>query len=129
MNLRAITHASYDLQEGLMPFWSAWAMNARDEAQFAGGNKLLTASIAKGRWPYRVGYCLRGDILQAIEDDKWQTLRRSLKGKPTQHKLELLEAWLLDGPINDEERRIQVDNYINSLKRGGQLDLDLNIIR
>lgn len=55
----------------------------------------------------------------AIKDAKWQAFRKSLKGLPTAEKLRKLKQWQRQNP--GKKSAIQVTNYINALKRGGQL--------
>lgn len=71
-----------------------------------------------------------------IGDVKWQGFRESLKGVSTEKKLDLLEAWLKrhkdtvgDSYEGGSMAQTQVDNYINALKRGGQLDRNGNVVR
>ena len=85
------------------------------------------------KWSRRVESWSRKEIDIAINDDKWQAFRRSLKGLPTRDKLESLSDYLnveLDqGMSIDVDKQIRVDNYINALKRGGQLDINCNVVR
>lgn len=68
-------------------------------------------------------------IQEAVADEEWQAFRVSLKGKPTQTKLELLKEYFegkvcgdcLVGRDNYDDVCIRVDNYIKALCRGGQL--------
>ena len=62
------------------------------------------------------------EIMDAIKDDKWQEFRRSLKGLSTEEKLDKLESWLESHP-GSSKARVQVINYYNALKRGGQIKL------
>ena len=59
--------------------------------------------------------------------DAWQKFRVGLKGLSTREKLYALGWWLAadDGLVH----RIQVMNYIGALKRGGQLNDDLEVVR
>ena len=61
----------------------------------------------------------REQIKIAIQDEEWQFFRVSLKGQDTLAKLRLLSVWLAvhRGPNSS----VQVENYVNALKRGGQL--------
>ena len=65
------------------------------------------------------GKLTQAEILRAVKDPDWQRFRVSLKGKTTEQKLRELERWLELHPGRDAE--IRVTNYINALKRGGQL--------
>lgn len=60
----------------------------------------------------------RKEIEEAVKDPKWQTFRESLKGTPTKLKLVQLRIWLRNNH-NSKESRIQVQNYLNALRRAG----------
>lgn len=80
------------------------------------------------RWKYDIEYVTKAEIMAfCVQDEEWQEFRLSLKGKPTRIKLELLALWKESHP--DRRGQVQVDNYLNALKRGGQLDLKGNIVR
>jgi hypothetical protein len=85
------------------------------------------------RWEYDIKHLTKEQIMYAIQCDVWQEHRLYMKGKSTQAKLILCETWLRETPpcehCTDEIRVHQIDNYINALKRGGQLDLEGNIVR
>lgn len=74
------------------------------------------------------------EVKAAISDTEWQAFRVSLKGKNTVLKLARLDYWL-DAHVDPRtglpprRYRVQVMNYINALKRGGQLDREGNIVR
>lgn len=55
---------------------------------------------------------------KAINDTDWQKIRVSLLRTSTQHKYEVLKAFLKRRAY-DELAQIAVLNYINALKRGG----------
>jgi hypothetical protein len=78
------------------------------------------------RWPHNVGSHNIHAILRAVKDEAWQRFRLLLKGQPTFVKLERLESYRLAFK-DDPDTQIRVDNYINALKRGGQLDMDLRV--
>jgi hypothetical protein len=80
------------------------------------------------RWPHKVGSHNVHAILRATKDEAWQRFRLSIKGVPTFVKLERLEAYM-KAFKEDPDTQIRVDNYINALRRGGQLDLDNNVQR
>lgn len=70
------------------------------------------------------------EIMEAVKDEDWQVYRLSMKGLTTHFKLSALANWLERGKTPDsDKRRIQVMNYLNALKRGGQLDKDGNVVR
>ncbi len=68
-------------------------------------------------------------IAQAVDDEDWQKFRVSLKGLPTQTKLDRLKKyWFADGAqvhaayqARDCDCCIRVDNYLKALARGGQI--------
>jgi hypothetical protein len=69
-------------------------------------------------------------VYEAVKDEKWQTFRKSLKGLPTQDKLDRLRDYWEDNHDHPAARYsldldcnlcLQVDNYIKALCRGGQL--------
>ena len=83
-------------------------------------------------WLRKVDSWSQEEILAAVDDPDWQAFRVSLKGVATEGKLDMLDdymerasARLSVGEIDKDGYRlecIRVDNYINALKRGGQLD-------
>ena len=79
------------------------------------------------RWKYTVSCWNRDQIFNATRNPDWQRFRRSLKGLQTKVKLQRLELYLTQGVT--EARQIRVDNYINALKRGGFLNMDLEIVK
>ena len=72
-------------------------------------------------------------IAQAVDDQKWQEFRLSMKGKTTLRKLQMLKLYytrvhkgnhdILDRYSVDMDCDvcIRIDNYIKALCRGGQL--------
>jgi hypothetical protein len=60
-------------------------------------------------------------IIEAVERPEWQVYRIGMKGTSTETKLSDLSWWLEHGPCPDEDRQIQVQNYLNALSRGGQI--------
>jgi hypothetical protein len=57
-------------------------------------------------------------IDKAVKDEKWQEVRRSMKGVSLIEKYNTLERWLRKNS-HSEKSKIQVTNYVNALKRGG----------
>lgn len=86
------------------------------------------------RWPYPVPSLSMPEILDAVQDEDWQKFRLTLKGLSTRDKLTCLEIRLFLHRImtlpQEEIRKneIRVANYINALKRGGQLNGNLEIV-
>lgn len=80
------------------------------------------------RWAYDITHVSKEEIFRyCVQDDAWQEFRLSMKGTPTTVKLDMLESWKEAHRRNDKVPRrvqVQVDNYINALKRGGQLTLN-----
>lgn len=82
------------------------------------------------KWPHEVPRLTVCEISKAIKDPDWQAFRRGLKGQPTSTKLHLLHKYLTISPREElPAREIRVANYINALKRGGQLNADLEVQR
>ena len=81
-------------------------------------------------WPHSVPTLTQGEIYYFTNDEYWQRLRKSLKGLTTYEKLDRLDHYLTFCPPEEQWRRsVQVANYINALKRGGQLDGELKVQR
>ena len=59
-------------------------------------------------------------IFEAVNNFDWQMFRISLKGISTEKKVERLKEWLKLNSYSLKSK-IQVTNYINALKRGGQI--------
>lgn len=82
------------------------------------------------RWPHSVEPIGAQEITRyCVNDPEWQKFRLSLKGLPTTEKLDKLDAWYGLPSQASRRTRVQVDNYINALRRGGQLDLGNNVQR
>lgn len=84
------------------------------------------------QWPYKVQTLTRQEIDEAIKDELWQETRLSMKGVSTPTKLRILENWRQANSCDDVLSRaasIQIDNYINALRRGGQLNDKLEVVR
>lgn len=84
------------------------------------------------RWPHAVRSTNALEIRTFCPDPEWQRVRLSLKGQTTERKLLTLDAWrtlkLVGGEL-PRDRQVQIDNYINALKRGGQLNCNLEVVR
>jgi len=68
------------------------------------------------------------EIMEAIADPEWQKFRVSLKGEDTVAKLGALCVWQAAHKYS-RKSVVQVENYLNALKRGGQLNVDGTIKR
>lgn len=75
-------------------------------------------------------------IARAVDNEAWQMFRLSMKGKPTEHKIRMLEFYFHDGVVKAmngdkdyiyDDVCVRVDNYIKALCRGGQLDSGLSL--
>jgi hypothetical protein len=66
------------------------------------------------------GPLTKTEIMEAIEDDEWQKFRLSLKGLSTKMKIQKLWSWV-DEHEYSHDAKVQVTNYVNALKRGGQI--------
>jgi hypothetical protein len=83
------------------------------------------------QWTSWVGGYTKEEVqAYCVMNGEWQSFRLTLKGLPTEQKLNMLAAWY-DHRIDRLPRAttVQVDNYINALKRGGQLDMELKVVR
>ena len=75
-------------------------------------------------------------IAQAVDDERWQKYRVSMKGRTTTEKLDMLQLYwetephksdpndpskMHDGIDMDCDVCIRLDNYLKALCRGGQL--------
>jgi len=91
-------------------------------------------------WRYEVKLYTPDEVrLFCVLDANWQEFRVSLKGLSTYTKLANLEHWRMkhaeqsstQSGIEKLPRRVevQIDNYINALKRGGQLDINCKVKR
>ena len=70
--------------------------------------------------PPHFGFITRDEIMEAVEDDQWQDFRISLKGLSTETKIRKLWEWV-ESHDTSREAQVQVTNYVNALRRGGQL--------
>lgn len=71
--------------------------------------------------PVQAGYPPAEVKALCVKCAYWQDVRLSMKGKPTDEKLKILEVYW-DCHIDAHEREVQVGNYLGALRRGGQLD-------
>lgn len=99
------------------------------------------SNIVMDRWPYiLVSYTPQQVREYCVQDSIWQIMRMSLKGLDTHDKLKRLHSYYIGGYTQRYKNAgasiptklhidIQVSNYINALKRGGQLNVDTTIKR
>ena len=85
-------------------------------------------------WPVDVEHYTADEVeAYVVRDLNWQAYRQSLKGLPTSEKLRLLHQRLKDAvrlydDLKDLRRfKVQIDNYLNALKRAGELDMNLKV--
>jgi hypothetical protein len=92
-----------------------------------GGEELMN------QWPYVVKPVKKEEIgPYCVDDPEWQQFRLSLKGMSTEQKLDALDARRYTmGMIGTFNRKaeVQIDNYINALRRGGQLNTDNMVVK
>lgn len=80
------------------------------------------------KWPYAILYHSSAEIQEhCVQNPAWQKVRLGLKGLPTEQKLIKLYEWYFNQAKHTHTQesyiaRVCVDNYINALKRGGQLN-------
>lgn len=80
------------------------------------------------RWPYGLPTITQTEITEyCVNDSTWQKFRLTLKGLPTTRKLTMLDSWA--GLLPARRAVVQTTNYINALKRGGQLNMELRVVR
>jgi hypothetical protein len=66
----------------------------------------------------------QSQITRAVSHPGWQALRTSLHGTSLEYRYNQLCWWIVECEPNsqeEQERRVQVANYINALKRGGMI--------
>lgn len=95
--------------------------------------QLATARTIK-RWGLPVQSWSPDQVRKAVYEEPgyedWQRFRVSLKGQSTQVKLYRLTQRYAELPDpHPWYEQCRIDNYIGALKRGGQLDMELNIRR
>ena len=75
-------------------------------------------------WPLQIQYWPKDEIALAVDNNDWQEFRKSLKGLPTELKLSKLYWYRHEEGRGDDTGVVhcRVDNYLNALKRGGQLN-------
>jgi hypothetical protein len=84
------------------------------------------------KWPHAVTTLTQAEILKHVDDPEWQIVRLGMKGMPTPKKLDILDAYRynrLQADTLERKYQVQIDNYINALKRGGLLNDALEVVR
>ena len=59
--------------------------------------------------------------LQAVKDDNWQIVRKSMLSTDLKFKYETLQKWLEKNKYFDKSK-IQTQNYMQALKRSGLIE-------
>ncbi len=59
--------------------------------------------------------------LQAVKDDDWQIVRKSMLRTDLKFKYETLQKWLEKNKYSDKSK-IQTQNYMQALKRSGLIE-------
>lgn len=69
-------------------------------------------------------------VYDSVSAEEWQKWRVALKGLSTKEKLYCL-SWILTYSEGSELKlmQIRVNNYLGALIRGGQLNLNLEVVR
>jgi hypothetical protein len=88
----------------------------------------MTKNVSDFELPHHVQPLTRDEIMKHIPDREWQEVRLSMKGMPTLDKLHTLELWWDENEQNWSST-VQIVNYLNALKRGGQLSVDGDVQR
>jgi hypothetical protein len=90
------------------------------------------------KWPHEVKHWGMSDIRYAVymapDHLDWQLFRVALKGLPTDQKLGMLSYRLTTRVTEPSEPNwllefIRADNYIGALRRGGQLNEALEVVK
>lgn len=82
-------------------------------------------------WGKEILHTSKQEILDyCVNDSQWQEFRLSMKGVSTEKKLQMLhEWWHKNNAMESRRARVQIDNYLNALKRGGQLNTANEVVR
>lgn len=88
-------------------------------------------------WEHHVDGYSQATINKAVYTsdtaEEWQLFRVSLKGLTTREKLYLLDKrYRARDDLKPDEaylEKVRIDNYIGALIRGGQLSMDLRVMR
>ena len=59
-------------------------------------------------------------VLEAVKDEGWQKIRKSMKGTSLAERWKILRKHLRDRN-NSRRAKIQVTNYVKALARGGMI--------
>jgi len=96
------------------------------------------------KWVYDIKTYSPSEVkVFCVQDREWQGFRLSMKGVTTQKKLSMLyarRAGLRRGSVKCElnlcgngnlcrRHEVQIDNYLNALKRGGQLGMNKEVLK
>ena len=85
------------------------------------------------KWPHTLKTYTAEEVKVSTNNIHWQMVRVGMKGMPTHEKLDILDAYRYNkikmyGRLS-RPNEVRIDNYINALKRGGLLNMALEVIR
>lgn len=86
-------------------------------------------------WPHEVTSYTSEEVAQyCARDSFWQTIRIGIRGKPTQTKLDILDAYRYNREMKYRGHvprfvEVQTSNYINALRRAKFLTAALKVRR
>ena len=66
------------------------------------------------------GPITKAEITEYVKDPSWQRFRIEMLGTSLETKYAMLKGWLA-ASLYSREAQVQVTNYYNALKRGGQI--------
>ena len=66
------------------------------------------------------GPITKAEISEYVIQKDWQAFRAEMLGESLATKFAMLKGWLAAG-LYSREAQVQVTNYCNALKRGGQI--------
>ena len=98
-------------------------------------HKDSVATVSEWKYSYETLYSqklIRHAVYEADDAREWQSVRVAMKGLTTQEKLVMMATYLKAAKLGHlncsaEIGTIRVHNYIGALRRGGQLDADMQI--
>lgn len=81
-------------------------------------------------WPHQVCYYTAAEVQDyCVQDPVWQVFRMTMKGCTTNQKLDMLKQYRSCTYTNRRRLQVQVDNYLQALRRGGLLDSNFQVVR
>lgn len=79
--------------------------------------------------PVQPGYYAPDVQQYCVRDAMWQEFRKKMKGVPTEQKLDMLKEWWSKNLHAPGRTEVQVGNYLGALRRGGQLNMNNEVVR